>query len=245
MFSWVSPGPLRRINWVYFLWCRHWCLATGEYCRILFFSPSCTHWNLCGILWKFTPTMWLMIVWDIAEEWQKNGQIYIVLSPCVLPMLGVSETITQDGFSFITTIRDTVKQCLPSGKDALTRACGSLNSADLLVMRDFQSLTKEAYFWFSSHGPKRFVCAKERKVVLAGQCLCTAMPGKQVGSHHGTALESSHSWAAAFRDPLLQDGARVLVELLSPLFVLLQHGEPWRKSGFLLVCSLTGAPAQN
>lgn len=111
----------------------------------------------------------------LKDDRQKNGQIHIVLSPCVLPLMGVSETITQDGFSFITTMRaggsrDTVNQC-HQGR----MLCGSLNSADLLVMRDFQSLTQgPTYFWFTSHCSKRFVSAKERKLVLAGQCLCTA-----------------------------------------------------------------------
>lgn len=240
MFSWVSPGSLRRINWVYFLWCRHWCLATGENCRILFFFPLLHSLKFVRDFVKIHPNHLahnrVRHCWRMTEKWTN---IYCFITLCSPHAGGVRDN--SPGWILLYNHNK-------GHSEAIREGCSNkstLNSADLLVMRDFQSLTKEAYFWFSSHSPKRFVCAKERRVVLAGQCLCTAMPGKQVGSHHGTALESTHSWAAAFRDPLLQDGARVLVELLSPLFFLLQHGEPWRKSEFLSVCSLTGTPAQN
>lgn len=89
---------------------------------------------------------------DITETWQTNGQIFIVLLPRVFPMhLSASETINQDGFSFIIIIkvglsRDTIKQHYQGGKvSVLTRACGSLNSPELLVMREFQSLVQGGF----------------------------------------------------------------------------------------------------
>lgn len=67
-------------------------------------------------------------------------------------MLEVSETINQDGFSFIIVIKaghgeDTIKLYHQGRKGSvLTRACGSLNSPELLVMRDFQSLVQGGLF---------------------------------------------------------------------------------------------------
>lgn len=66
-------------------------------------------------------------------------------------MLGASEAINQDGFSFIIIIkaglsRDTIKQYYQGRKvSVLTRACGSLNSPELLVMREFQSLVQGGF----------------------------------------------------------------------------------------------------
>lgn len=100
---------------------------------------------------KFTPTIWLIMAQGITETWQINGQIFIVLLPRVFPTLSASETINQDGFSFIIIIkaglsRDMIKQYYQGGKvSVLTRACGSLNSPELLVMREFQSLVQGGF----------------------------------------------------------------------------------------------------
>lgn len=87
-------------------------------------------------------------------------------------------------------------------------------------------------------------------MVLAGQCL-----RKKLDPTMEQLWSQCTSESLPFRDPLLQDGPRVLLGfflssspallLPSAFFFFLQGGEPWRKSGFLLVCSLTGAPAQN
>lgn len=46
------------------------------------------------------------MVRDIAEEWQtENGQIYGVLLPCFLPVLGMSETINHGRISFVIIIK--------------------------------------------------------------------------------------------------------------------------------------------
>lgn len=78
-------------------------------------------------------------------------------------------------------------EAVPSGKDALTRACGSLNSADLLVMRDFQSLTQGDIFLLHLSLLKE-VCFCQGEEGGAGW----TVPLKEVGSHRGTALESVH-----------------------------------------------------